>query len=223
METLDWPVADRMRRIKVQALFASRMGQDKTALRLAEQALSLAQMAGIERYVLAIQLDIAHVHLKMGTLDAALNLFRLIVGQAIDQHYHRLTVAQAYVGLTTALMQRGDLKEAAQVCLQALPHLRSNGLFLKHGDLFAWGLALAEQTLAAARILGATSGFFARSETARTPITQKIHDTAMQLLTEQAATDQLQLWLDESAEWTHDENRLASYLEQELQRYLMGE
>jgi hypothetical protein len=100
MESPDWPIADRMRRMKVQAILAAKLGQNKTALRLAAEALSLAELGGIERYILAIQLDIANIHLTMGSQGEALELFRSMTSQTRRDHFHRVTIAEAYAGLS---------------------------------------------------------------------------------------------------------------------------
>jgi tetratricopeptide (TPR) repeat protein len=219
METPDWPIADRMRRLKVQALLAAQLGQDKTALRLAEQALSLAQMANIERYVLAIQLDIANLHLKTGAQDEALELYRFITSKTLQHHYHRVTIAEAYVGFVTTLMNQDDFKRAAQICLQALPHWRNSRIFLKHGDLLAWWLASIECPLVAARILGAANTFFETREIKREAIGQKNHDHAMKRLRAQASTQQIDTWTNEADGFVDEEN-LADSVESELHRYL---
>jgi hypothetical protein len=219
METPDWPVADRMRRIKVQALLAGQMEQDKTALRLAREALALAELARIERYVLAIQLDIANLQLKMSNHDEALALFQIIVSQTSQHHYHRLTTGQAYVGLMTVLLENNQLNQAAQVGLQGLPYWRSSGIFLSNGDLFAWWLACgARQALMAARMLGATNAYFLNRKMVRAAMTQKIHAAALALLGEQLPAEQLAMWLTESTNGLPDEEDLAHSLAQEFGR-----
>jgi hypothetical protein len=219
MEAPDWPVADRMRRLKVQALLAGQTGQDTAALRLARQALSLAEQAGIERYVLAIQLDIANLHLKTGEHGAALLLFRKITGGIAQHHYNRLTIAQAHVGLMTALLDQGELEEAGQACLLGLPYWRSSGILLKHADLFAGWLASVEQPFAAIRMLGAANAFFSTREMVREAMTQKIHETAMQGIAQQIPSEELDALLNESYGLIN-EDVLASHLEQEIHRYL---
>ncbi len=219
MEAPDWPIADRMRRMKVQAILAAKLEQNKTALRLAGEALSLAELGGIERYVLAIQLDIANLHLTMGSQDQALELYRLMTSQTRRDHFHRVTIAEAYVGFVTALMNQDDLEQAAQICLQALPYWRSSGIFLKHGDLLAWWLARIENPLQAVRMLGAANTFFSTREIKRETIGQKNYDHAMRLLSQQASPEQLSLWMGESAGLI-DEKLLADSVESNIHQYL---
>jgi tetratricopeptide (TPR) repeat protein len=208
-----------MRRMKVQAILAAKLEQNKTALRLAGEALSLAELGGIERYVLAIQLDIANLHLAMGSQEEALVLYRLMTSQARRDHFHRVTIAEAYVGFVTALMNQDDLEQAAQICLQALPHWRSSGIFLKHGDLLAWWLARIEKPLQAARMLGAANSFFATREIKREAIGQKNYDHAIRLLTKQVAPEQITLWMGESSGLI-DERSLADSMETNIHQYL---
>lgn len=196
MESPDWPVADRMRRIKVQALLCSQEGQDHTALRLVKEALAMAELAGIARYVMALQLDLANLHLKMGSHEVALALYSAMTNQPDDLHYHRVTLAEAYAGYMTALMHQGDYAGAARVGLRGLPRWQTSGIFLKHGDLFAWWLAQAKQSLAAAQMLGAADSFFATREVMREVVAQRNRAAAMQLLTEQVPADSLTLWIE---------------------------
>jgi predicted ATPase/DNA-binding winged helix-turn-helix (wHTH) protein len=219
MESPDWPIADRMRRMKVQAILAAKLEQNKTALRLAGEALSLAELGGIERYVLAIQLDIANIHLTMGSQDEALELFRLMTSQTRRDHFHRVTIAEAYAGFVTVLMNQNELAQAAQICLQALPHWRSSGIFLKHGDLLAWWLVRIENPLQAARMLGAANTFFAAREIKREAIGQKNYDHAMRLLSEQATPEQMAVWMKVSSGLI-DEKSLADSMESNIHQYL---
>jgi tetratricopeptide (TPR) repeat protein len=220
METPDWPVADRLRRLKIQALLSSQLGEHTTALRLAEQALSMAEMAGIERYVLAIQLDIADLHLKAGALEEALTRYSHIVSQSIRQHYHRFTVSQGYVGFMTALVHNGDLAQAAMVCQQGLPHWRSSGIVLKNGDIFAWWLAQVKQPLMAAQMLTAADAFFIRREVVRSAIEEQTRAAAMSALNKQVTASQLRGWLEIDPTTPLEESRLLEELATQLERFL---
>jgi len=221
MELPDWPVADRMRRIKVQALLCSQEGQDHSALRLVKEALAMAEVAGISRYVMALQLDLANLHLKMGSYEVALALYSAMTNQPDDLPYHRITLAEAYAGYMTALMHQGDYVGAASVGLRGLPRWQTSGIFLKHGDLFAWWLAQAKQALAAAQMLGATDFFFATREVMRDVVAQHNRARSMQLLAEQVPADSLVLWItvaEAQAKVHIDEEALARELERQWRR-----
>ncbi len=220
METPDWPVADRMRRIRVQALLNSKKGSDQTALRLANEALALAELANIERYVLVIQLDIARMHLKMQNLDDALSLLRFITDQPSRSHYHRLTIAQAYAGLMVALIRRHALRDAAAVGLKGIAYWRSSGILMNQCDVLAWWLASIGSQVAAVRMLGASNAFYASRELVRESTMEEARSAVMAMLTEQTSPDQLSARLSASATSHISEDDLARSLESELNQYL---
>lgn len=216
METATWPVADRMRRIRVQALLSSQLGQYPTALRSAQQALVLAQAMGIERYVRTLELDIANLHLHMGAQEQALALYRRLTTQHTRSHFNQLTMGQSFAGLMTVLLQRGEVREAAQACLEGLSHWRTSGLVLNQGDMFAWWLLLNEQPLLAVRMLAAANQFFASKEIVRDAVAQGNHHAVQALLSASYSQRQLQVWLNQATD-SADLRQLLNELETQLE------
>ena len=66
METDSWPLADRMRRLRVEGLWHAEAGQPEEALQTSTLALEMAQLASIDRYELVLLDDIARMHLEVG-------------------------------------------------------------------------------------------------------------------------------------------------------------
>jgi predicted ATPase/DNA-binding winged helix-turn-helix (wHTH) protein len=77
METDQWPLADRMRRLRVEAC-CTPVGQHEEALQTSTLALEMAQMASIDRYELVLLDDIARMHLESGTADEAAVRYRAL-------------------------------------------------------------------------------------------------------------------------------------------------
>ncbi len=227
MEYVDWPLTDRMRRIKVQALLAAQTGKYDTAQRLAEQALSLAERASVERYIWAIRLDIANLKLQSGAIEEALDLFLDVTDQTVQRHYHHFTAAQALLGLMMALLQQGKLKQATQVCQDGLPRWRSSGLLLKYGDVIAHWLVLAQHPKMAVTWLGAANAFNRANEVKRNKLATQTHDRVLALLRQYIPDSQLQTWLaqsDVNANEAHaDETLLTQELEILLKAHLAAQ
>jgi hypothetical protein len=142
-----------------------------------------------------------------------------MTSQTRRDHFHRVTIAEAYAGFVTVLMNQDDIKQAAQICIEALPQWRSSGIFLKHGDLLAWWLARSQRPLAAAKMLGAADTFFANREIKREAIGQKNYEHAIACLSEQASPAQMSLWMNEAAGHLN-EKTLADSMESDLHQFL---
>ena len=112
METDQWPLADRMRRLRVEGLLHAESGQHEEALQTSTLALEMAQMASIDRYELVLLDDIARMHLESGTADEAAVRYRALADRARRTPNSGLTLSNALVGLVAALTAKNDLDEA---------------------------------------------------------------------------------------------------------------
>jgi tetratricopeptide (TPR) repeat protein len=208
-------------------LLAAQTGKYDTAQRLAEQALSLAERASVERYIWAIRLDIANLKLQSGAIEEALDLFLDVTDQTVQRYYHHFTAAQALLGLMTALLQQGKLKQATQVCQDGLPRWRSSGLLLKYGDVIAHWLVLAQHPKMAVTWLGAANAFNRANEVKRNMLATQTHDRVLALLRQYIPDSQLQTWLaqsDVNANEAHaDETLLTQELETLLKAHLAAQ
>jgi len=198
MEGVGWPLADRMRWLRVQALLHSAEGRHQHALETAHLALDMAQTGGIERYVRLLQYDIGNAYLQMGDAERAAREFCKVAALAPQRFSQGLTLARALGGLLTASLLAPDLKQTTpewlqaqglenlsqpkQVALYALPLLRRSGLLFLHCDLFAWLAALQGRDLAAARLIGTADGAYRFSSIVRDAVRQRARDEAVALI-----------------------------------------
>jgi len=197
LEAPGWPLADRLRRLRVKALLESEQGDDERATSTAELALSLATAAELERYIWILQADIATMQLKAGNCERAVALYRLLATQPHSRHFQNLTVARACGGLMAALIELSQLDEAAQVGLDSIDLMRRSSIFMAHCHVFAWWLACTGQPLLAARFIGAADAFHVEGELRRNAVAQRARDAATAVLSLQGIPTIPQLWLDE--------------------------
>jgi predicted ATPase/DNA-binding winged helix-turn-helix (wHTH) protein len=215
MEHERWPVADRMRRLRVQGMLLERMGRLEEALQTSERAYRMAQGDDIERYVMVLLSDMAGMHLKMGRTEEAAEQYRTLAAKARERPSGGLTLCYALAGQTAALVAQGRLDEARAVAVEAVPLLHRSGLLASRSDTFAWLMARLADTAAAARLAGAADAFHARSESARGPVEQGIRDEVAGLLQAAHAPADVERWVREGA--ALDEESLARMLKGVLQ------
>jgi len=199
MEHPAWPVADRMRRLRVQGLLLDMTGRPEESLATSEQAYWLAEAEGIDRYVLILLSDMAGVHLKMGHAAEAAERFRALADKARLRAANGLTLCYALAGLTAALIAQDRLAEARGVAREAMPLLRRSGIFLARSDIFAWLAAREGDMSAAAKLVGAADAFRQRSESTRDQVEQRIRDEVTRLLQAAHPPPRIAQWMAEGA------------------------
>ncbi len=207
METPDTPLADRMRRLRVQGLLEDRTGQTPLALETLQHAFHLAESAGIERYVLVLLSDLADMHLKMGHADDAAQRFEALADKARNRLGGGLTLCYALAGLMAALIAGNRCERAREVSLEAIPLLRRSGIFLARGDIFAWLLAREGQHAGALQLAGAADAFYRRSEGTRSAVEQRIRADVEALAAGHAPAGPIgiQAWLAEGAAMSEED------------------
>ena len=189
------PVADRMRRLRVQGLLEDQATAYPQALATYESACQLAEAAGIERYVLILLADIAGVHLKLGHAEESATRYRELARRARLRRGSGLTLCYALAGLTAALVSGADLVAARGVAGEAVPLLRRSGIFLARCDIFAWLLASEGKLAAAARLAGGADEFRRRSSSSRDAMEQHVRQRVEGLLLAGHPAHQVEAWL----------------------------
>jgi predicted ATPase/DNA-binding winged helix-turn-helix (wHTH) protein len=164
------PVADRMRRLRIEGMILDARGQFDSAIERLEQALALARLADVHRYVATLTQDIGQTHLNSGDALRAEQRFRAVLSDRRPDLSVALAVAYARMGLATALLMQGQLVHARAAALEAIPLLRSCGILLAHTECLAWLLAVSGHHRGAADLLRTADTFRAFSQTARSPV-----------------------------------------------------
>ena len=200
MEYPGWPIADRIRRLRVQGLLHAAAGRRTESLAVAQLAYEMARSAGIERYVLILLADIAGLQLQLGEDAEAGRQFRLLAEKAANRRAHGRTLAQALAGLTAALIAQSSLEEACEVGRRNLPLLRRCGSLLAHCDIYAWLLACIGRPVEAAQLLGAADEFHRLSEISRSKVKQRARSEALRRIGAQSSAVQLGIWSSEGAQ-----------------------
>ena len=180
LEGVGSALADRMRRLRVQALLQAARGEPGAGLATAQIAFDMAESAGIERYVLILLSDIAMMQLQLGDGAAAARGFEELASRAGDRRSQGLTLAEGLIGLMAAHIVQDDLAQASGVGLRALPLLRRGGRLLMQCDLYGWLAARLGRTVASARLLGAADAAHEAAEATRDSIRQRARDEALE-------------------------------------------
>lgn len=195
LEDADWPLADRMRRLRVEALCHAEAGHADEALQTATVALEMAQFAGIGRYELVLLDDIARLELEAGNAAQAGDSYRTLAERARSSPGGGLTLSNALAGLVAALTAQDRLDEAEQVARESLPVLRRSGILLARADVLGCLMARRGRHEFAAQLLGASDKFRAGCGIARGPVEQRCRDEALQLLSQVASPRRRAAWL----------------------------
>jgi predicted ATPase/DNA-binding winged helix-turn-helix (wHTH) protein len=209
-ETPGWPIADRLRRLRIQALIESAQANFSSALATAEFALSLAEADQVERYVAILRADMAGIHMGLHNHDQAVALYQALLSSTNPQYFHKLTMANACGGLIAALLELSQPEAAAQVCQERMALMRRSSLFMSYCDVFARLLIGLGHTLPAARFVGAANAFFDQAQLRRDPLVQRAHDATLSALQQALTPTQVNLWQSEGVHAT--ESELASQL-----------
>jgi predicted ATPase/DNA-binding winged helix-turn-helix (wHTH) protein len=211
VETAEGPPADRMRRLRVAGLLADASGNHADALRYARQALDIVEAHGIQRYWRILMADMAWVRLRMGKPDDAAEGLRALLRHIEATPGDGLTRPYALAGLTAALVAGGRLAEARASAAITISALRSSGIFLDHGDVFAWLAAASGHLVVAAECMGAAEKFHSRGETRRDRISEHARAETRRLLAAGMEPDAIAYWVAQGREV--EEAVLASLLE----------
>lgn len=181
MEDEMWPLADCMRRLRVEGLWLAKAGRSDEALRCSSLAYEKAQEAGIDRYQLVLLDDIARIHLEAGNAHEAAARYRALAERS--RHANAgLTLSNALAGLIAALTAEDQLDEAELVAGEAVPVLARCGILVARADVLAWLMARRGRFELATRLLGASDHFRAGCETARDPVEERCRKEAQALL-----------------------------------------
>ena len=200
LETTEGPPADRMRRMRVAGLLADASGHHEESLSLARHALDIAELHDIRRYRLMLMADMALVRLRMGEPDTAAQVLRDLLSRIDFGSAEGLTRPYALAGLTAALVAAGRLAEARAGVAGTVTALRSSGIFLAHGDIFAWLAAASGNLLLAAQLMGAAEAFHSRGETRRDRIAEHAREETKRLLLASTNADRVDDWVAQGRE-----------------------
>jgi predicted ATPase/DNA-binding winged helix-turn-helix (wHTH) protein len=195
MEGPDWPVADRMRRLRVEGLLHAEAGRADEALQVSTTALEMAQLAGIGRYELVLLGDIARLHLEAGHAAEAVERYRALAERARQAPNGGLTLSNALAGLVAALTAQDRLDEAETVARESIPVLRRSGILLARADVLACLMARRARHESAALLLGASDRFRTGCGMARGPVEQRCRDEALQVLSRDVSPRRRAAWL----------------------------
>lgn len=195
MEGPDWPVADRMRRLRVEGLLHVEAGRADEALQTSTMALEMAQAAGIGRYELVLLGDIARQHLEAGHAAEAVERYRALAERSRHAPNGGLTLSNALAGLVAALTAQDRLDEAEVVARESIPVLRRSGILLARADILACLMARRGRHESAALLLGASDRFRTECGMARGPVEQRCRDEALQALSRDVSPRRRAAWL----------------------------
>lgn len=182
LETATSPPADRMRRLRIEAKLLEGGGHHHQAVDKLEQALGMARLANIPRYVATLTADIGQSLLHAGDAPAAEQRFRAVLDTSRREVSVALATAYARMGLATALLTQGQVVQARTVALDAVPLLRTCGILLAHSEVFAWLLASLDQFQHCALLLHTADSFRSVSHTTRGPTQTRAYQSANELL-----------------------------------------
>ena len=182
LESDNHPRADRMRRLRIEGKVLEGQGRFELAVQRLEQALELARLGDVHRYVLTLTQDIGHTLLNAGDAVQAEQRFRAVLDDPRPDLSVALAVAYARMGLATAMLIQGRLGPARATALEAVPLLRSCGILLAHAECLAWLLAASGQHAGARVLLCMADSFRADSQTARGPLQARAYRAARELL-----------------------------------------
>jgi predicted ATPase/DNA-binding winged helix-turn-helix (wHTH) protein len=199
LELESTPAADRMRRLRVEALLADARNEHAAALRHAQAALTLAEAHRVDRYRLLLMADMAWSHLQMGHADAAVAAFQELLLHLDDSIRQGLARARALSGLTAALVAAGRIDEVVRGAGRSVSALQQANLLRSRCDVFAWVAAAVGNVQVAAQLVGAGEDFAARSETERDPISQLARARAMALIDATLSAEDRNYWCGQGA------------------------
>ncbi|MES3003849.1 MAG: hypothetical protein V4787_24375, partial [Pseudomonadota bacterium] len=186
LETQRSPLADSMRRLRIEAMILEGRGEMREAIERLQEALDMARLGGIHRYELTLSQDIGRCLLHAGDAAVAERRFRAVIEDSQADLSAAVAVAYARIGLVASLLIQNQLPAARSAALDAVPLLRSCGMLLPHCEVFAWLMAALGHAHCAAILLRTADAFRASSGTARSHIQARAHEAAHGLLGDRA-------------------------------------
>ena len=205
MEGPGWPLADRMRRLRVESLCLAKAGDIDAALRTSKAALQMAQGAEIDRYELVLLDDMARLHLEAGHAHEAAERYRALADRAHSAPNAGLTLSNALAGLVAALTADNQLDAANAVAKEALRALGRSAILIARADIIACLMARRQCLELAARLLGASDRFRSACETPRNPIEARCRDEAFALIVAGAGKEACLNWMAVGSNSTEDQ------------------
>jgi ATP/maltotriose-dependent transcriptional regulator MalT len=199
LESPGWPVADRLRRLRVHGLLHAAAGRHEASLASMNAAWEMACAAGVERYQLILLADMANVHLKMGQSATAAQQFRSLADKVQHKPSQGLTLAHALAGWTAALLSQPQIVEATTVGIRAVLPLRRSGLLVAYCDLYAWLMACNGMFQTSAQLIGAADEFHRYSETSRNAMKVRARTETLQALRSTCAEVSIESWMSAGA------------------------
>lgn len=191
--------ADRMRRLRVEALLADARQQHSTALRHAQAALTLAEAHNIDRYRMLLMADMAWTHLQAGQSDAAVAAFEELLMYLDRSPRQILARARALSGLTAALVAAHRIDDAVREAQRSVPVLQQANLLRSRCDVLAWVAAASGAAQAAAQLIGAGEDFSVRTETKRDPISQLAQQRTLERIDAKLSAEDGAYWRSEGS------------------------
>jgi predicted ATPase/DNA-binding winged helix-turn-helix (wHTH) protein len=176
LEGRGWPVADVMRRLRVEGLLLAQSGDFEAALATATRALEMVERASIDRYVLVLLEDIARMHLERGAANEAAERYRALAERARSIQNAGFTRSKALAGLVAAQMEAGELQAACRTLAESLPTISRAGGVVAHADIFALLVMRLGDAPLAHRLLAASDRFRAQSGLRRDVVAQRCRD-----------------------------------------------
>lgn len=210
------PPADRMRRLRVEALVADARGEHQAALRQSQMALTIAETYDIDRYRLLLMSDMAWTHLQMGHADAAVAAFQDLLLHLDNSIRQGLARAHAASGLTAALIAAARFDEAARSAISSLRTLQQANLLRSRSDVFAWLAAATGHVQTAALLIGVGDAFCASSETERDAVSQLALGKALAWIDQRVEASERDHWRSQGGQVAEAE--LAHLLEHTFKR-----
>ena len=171
------PIADKMRRLRIEAKILEARGDVRPAIMQLQEALEIARLADIHRYVVMLMQDIGRCLLHADDAAAAEHRFRTVIEESQVDLSTAVATAYARIGLVTALVMQGRLAAARTAALDAIPLLRSCGMLHGHSEVFAWLMASLGRMHMAAVLLRTADEFRSASGIARNRIQTKAYQT----------------------------------------------
>ena len=205
LETAALPLADKMRRMRVQGLVEERSGNYQQASEIWAQALALAKAGKIERYELILLADIAGTQLKLGNAKEAVQKYTSLARRAQLGHVGGLTLSYALSGLVAAHLANNQLELARWAANRAVPVLRRSGLFLSRADVMALLLAREQKVAESAMLIGAADASRELTGSQRDTSECAIREEVLMLLAGQISEDQVKMAMKEGSMLSEDE------------------
>jgi predicted ATPase/DNA-binding winged helix-turn-helix (wHTH) protein len=191
--------ADRLRRLRVEALLADALKDYDAALRYAQAALTIAEAHHVDRYKLLLMADMGWIYLQRGSAEAAVDSFQELLLHLDPSIRQGLARAHALSGLAAAFVVGGMIPDAVRVAQRAVPVLLQTNLLRARCEMFAWIAAAAGHPQTAARLLGVAQGFVRTNEIEWESLSTLAREQTSALLGRAISDEELTFWSAEAA------------------------